>query len=81
MLDRTASDIQYTTYTFAHGEGKIPVFSDPIAENLSFPTVFCGKVIPSNHERLLKVYESEIFKYELFVADTHVAVNIQNITT
>ena len=30
-------------YTLAPGEGKIPVFKEPQAEYLCFPTIFCGQ--------------------------------------
>ena len=63
MLDNTASDIKSSTYMFAPGKGYIPVFSEPLAEFISFPIIFCGKVRPSNDESLQKVYTSEIFKY------------------
>ena len=52
MLGSSATDILSATYTFAPEEGKIPVFSELIAEYLSFPTIFCRKVRPSNNDRL-----------------------------
>ena len=50
-----------------------------LAEYLSFPTIFCGKVRLSNNERWYKVYMSEIFKYDLHATNTCVALNIPNI--
>ena len=50
MLDNTATDMQSSTYILALGEGKNPVFNKPLAEYLSFSTIFCGKVRPSKNE-------------------------------
>ena len=55
MLDSTVTDIQPSAYIFAPEEVKIPVFSESVAEYLSFPIIFCGKVRPSNNERLRKI--------------------------
>ncbi len=65
--------------TIAPGEGQIPVFREPNAEYLSFPTIFCGKTRPKNTERHRKVHTSSIFKAEMRNADLRVATNIQNI--
>ena len=56
ILDSTATDMQSSTstYTFALGEGKIAVFIEPLAEYVFFYTSVCGKVRPSNNDRLQK---------------------------
>ena len=51
----------------------------PLQNICPFPTFFCGKVRPSNNERLLKVYTSKIFKYAVHAADTHVALTIPHV--
>ncbi|VDH97073.1 Hypothetical predicted protein [Mytilus galloprovincialis] len=42
--------------TFAPGEGQRPIslYSDPDAEYLSFPTIFCGQRRPDNKDRSLR---------------------------
>ena len=58
-------DVSNKILTLAPGEGKIPVFRDPLAEYLVFPTKFCGQTRPSNSERRRNVHTSDIFKAEL----------------
>ena len=58
-------DVSNKILTLAPGEGKIPVFIDPLAEYLVFPTKFCGQTRPSNSECRLDVHTSDIFKAEL----------------
>ena len=65
--------------TFAPGEGKWPIFHEPLAEYICFPSIFCGQKCPSNNERAYPVEICELFKYELHSADTRVASNIPNI--
>ena len=63
----------------APGEGKIPVFKEPKAEYLAFPTIFCGQERPDNDERTRKVYISDLYKAELRNVDPRVCLNIPNI--
>ena len=79
MLDENHIDPSNTTLSFAPGEGKRPVFHEPLAEYLCFPTIFCGQEHPRNAERIHPLYQPDIFKYELCFVDTHVASNIPNI--
>ena len=65
--------------TLAPGEGKIPVFKDPLAEYLVFPTKFCGQRRPSNNERKRDVHTSDIFKAELKHKDKRVCLDPANI--
>ena len=57
-------------YTLALGEGKIPVFQEPCAEYLCFPTIFCGQEQPPNSEHKQKVHASDVLKAELCHVDT-----------
>ena len=51
--------------TLAPGEGKIPVYREPLAEYLAFPTIFCGTKRPTNAQRHRPVTFAEICKAEL----------------
>ena len=73
MLD----DINNMSISFAPGEGKRPVFHDPLAEYLAFPTIYCGKTYPVKRDH--PIQQRHIFKYELQSVDTKVASNIPNI--
>ena len=42
MLHDKDIDPTNTTLTFAPGEGKRPIFHEPLAEYLCFSTIFCG---------------------------------------
>lgn len=84
LLDKqpNESDLtQDTQYTFAPGEGQKPLslYSDPNAEYLSFPTIFCGQKRPDNKERDVEVHYSDIVKWELRAADRRVAQSVPNI--
>ena len=48
MLDENHRDPSNTTLSFAPGEGKRPVFHEPLAECLCFPTIFCGQECSRN---------------------------------
>ena len=72
-------DISNKILTLAPGEGKIPVFKDPLAEYLAFPTKFCGQTRPSNSECKREVYTSDIFKAELKHKDKRVCLDPANI--
>ena len=64
-------------HTFAAGECKRPVFHEPLAEYLAFPTIYCGKTHPDN--RVHPAQQRDIFKYGLQSVDTRVASSIPNI--
>ena len=72
-------DVSNKTLMLAPGEGKIPVFRDPLAEYLVFPTKFCGQTRPSNSERRHGVHSSDIFKAELKHKDKRVCLDPANI--
>lgn len=55
------------------------MYSDPNAEYLSFPTIFCGQKRPDNKERDVEVHYSDIVKWELRAADRRVAQSVPNI--
>ena len=63
----------------APGEGKIPVFREPNAEYLCFPTLFCGNTRPTNRERTRRVTTADLFKAEARHSDTRVSMNISNL--
>ncbi|CAC5394741.1 unnamed protein product [Mytilus coruscus] len=70
-----------TGLTFAPGEGQRPIslYSDPDAEYLSFPTIFCGQRRPDNKDRSVSVHYTDIVKWELRSMDRRVAQSIPNI--
>ena len=70
-----------STYTFAPGEGQHPLslYSDKDAEELSFPTIFCGKRRIPNSERDVKVHYSSIVKAELRHVDRRAANSVPNL--
>ena len=72
-------DISNKILTLAPGEGKIPVFGNPFAEYLAFPTKFCGQTRPLNSERFRHVHTSELFKAELKHVDKRVWDDSANI--
>ena len=52
MLHDKDIDPTNTTLMFAPGEGKRPIFHEPLAEYLCFPTIFCGQQCAPNSERI-----------------------------
>ena len=70
-----------TEYVFAPGEGQKPLalYTDPDAEYLSFPSIFCGEKRPANKERSVPVQYSDIVKWELRSVDRRVAQSVPNI--
>ncbi|XP_033741835.1 uncharacterized protein LOC117328415 [Pecten maximus] len=70
-----------STYTFAPGEGQIPLglYKDPNAEELSFPTIYCGQARTKNTEREVKVHYSDLAKWELRHVDRRAANSVPNI--
>ena len=70
-----------TEYVFAPGEGQRPLalYSDPDAEYLSFPSIFCGERRPENKDRTVPVQYTDIVKWELRSMDRRVAQSVPNI--
>ncbi|CAC5416131.1 unnamed protein product [Mytilus coruscus] len=70
-----------TGLTFAPGEGQRPIslYSDPDAEYLSFPTIFCGQRRPDNKDRSVSVHYTYIVKRELRSMDRRIAQSVPNI--
>ncbi|VDI56073.1 Hypothetical predicted protein [Mytilus galloprovincialis] len=64
LLDHIPDDnpLCDTGLTFAPGEGQRPIslYSDPDAEYLSFPTIFCGQRRPDNKDRSVSVHYTDI---------------------
>ena len=67
--------------TFAPGEGQHPLslYHDIEAEDLCFPTIFCGQRRPSKEERTVPVHYSDIVKWELKRVDRRFAQSVPNI--
>ncbi|CAC5416667.1 unnamed protein product [Mytilus coruscus] len=80
LLDHIPDDnpLCDTGLTFAPGEGQRPIslYSDPDAEYLSFPTIFCGQRRPDNKERSVSVHYTDIVKWELRSMDRRVAQSV-----
>ena len=57
----------------------ISLFQDYHSEALSFPSIYCGKVRPSNNERNVSLHYSDICKWELRNVDRRVALCVPNI--
>ena len=72
-------DVSNKILIMAPREGKIPVFKEPLAEYLVFPTKFCGQTRPSNSDRKRYVHTSDIFKAELKHQDKRVWSDPANI--
>ena len=51
MLDDLHVDNNNMSQTFATVEGIQPIFHEPLAEYICFPSIFCGQKCPSNNER------------------------------
>ncbi|XP_069115380.1 DNA ligase 1-like [Argopecten irradians] len=68
-------------YTFAPGEGQRPLslYSDKDAEELSFPSIFCGKRRIPNTQREIKVNYSDVVKWELRNIDRRAANSVPNL--
>ena len=68
-------------YSFAPAEGYTPVsiFMDKNAEELAFPTIFCGQPRPDNKDRRTKVSYGDVCKSELRRSDRRIAKNVANI--
>ena len=48
LLDEQQIDVSSMFLTYAPGEGKRPIFNEPLAEYLCFPLIFCGQKHPPN---------------------------------
>jgi hypothetical protein len=57
----------------------ISLYSDPDAEYLAFPTIYCGQKRVDNKERSVPVHYSDIVKWELRSVDRRVAQSVPNI--
>ena len=44
MLDDLHVDNNNMSLSFAPGEGKWPIFHEPLAKYICFPSIFCGQV-------------------------------------
>jgi hypothetical protein len=68
-------------FSFAPAEGNTPlnIYFDKNAEELSFPTIFCGDTRIDDKNRDVKVSYADICKSELRNADRRVASHILNI--
>ena len=80
LLDERELDLD-TVLSFAPGEGQQPVgvFSDPDAEYLLFPTIFCGQGRVPETARKVKVSYGDICKWELRSENRRVAMCVPNI--
>ena len=58
-LDDLHVDNNNMSLTFAQ-EGKRPIFHEPLAEYICFPSIFCGQKHPSNNERAYPVQINEL---------------------
>lgn len=69
------------SFFIAPAEGNTPlnIFFDKNAEEMSFPTIFCGKNRAENTEREVNVSYGDICKSELRNVDRRVASHIPNI--
>ena len=79
LLDEQQIDVNSMFLTYAPDEGKRPIFNEPLAEYLCFPSIFCGQKCPTKEERTHPLQQQYIFKYELHSVDTCVASNMPNI--
>ena len=68
--DTMLDDISNMSITFAPGEGKKPVFHDPLVEYMAFPRIHCGRTHPENKDRIHPIQQRDIFKNELQSVDT-----------
>ena len=80
LLDEHTFD-KNEVLSVAPGEGQKPlsVFKDPDAEYLAFPTLFCGQKRVPDSDRHVRVYYSDICKWELRCVDRRAALHIPNI--
>ena len=80
LLDES-DQIADKEYVFAPGEGQRPIslYSDPDAEYLAFPRIYCGQKRVDNKERSVPVHYSDIVKWELRSVDRRVAQSVPNI--
>ena len=62
-------------FTFAPSDGQHPLrlYQGKDAENVCFPSIFCGQSHPSKDERSVPVHYSDIVKWELQSVDGRAA--------
>ncbi|XP_074641227.1 uncharacterized protein LOC141898976 [Tubulanus polymorphus] len=67
--------------SFAPGQNQIPlsIFKDDFAEELAFPTIFCGQKRLPNTARIKPVHYSQICKWELCNVDRRAAMSVPNL--
>ena len=76
MNTESDCDVSNRILTLAPGEGKIPVYGNPLAEYLIHPTIFAGQTRPSNVERIRNVNEHDLYRAELKHKDNRVWSNV-----
>ena len=81
LVPQDPTNDAHQVYSFAPAEGHTPVsiFMDKNAEELAFPTIFCGQPRPENKDRPTKVSYGDICKSELRRSDRRIAKNVANI--
>ena len=81
LVPQDITDEARRVFSVAPAEGNSPVsiFMDKHAEELAFPSLFCGKARPDNKDRQVKVSCSDICKSELRQSDRRMAGHIPNI--
>lgn len=78
-LDLTTEGAEVFSFAPAEGNTPLNIFFDKNAEEMSFPTIFCGKNRAENTEREVNVSYGDICKSELRNVDRRVASHIPNI--
>ena len=81
LLHPCAVQSETKVLSIAPGEGQTPLglYQDMDSEYLSFPSIFCGQRRPSNRERKVPVFYSDICKWELRSFDRRAALSIPNL--
>ena len=81
LVPQDLTDEAHQVYSIASAEVNtlVSIFMDKHAEELAFPTLFCGRPRPSNTDRPVNINYSDICKSELRRADRRMAKNIPNI--
>ena len=79
--DAGIENIYDQVFTFASGEGQHPLslYQDKDAEDLCFPSIFCGQRPSSKDERSVPVHYSDTVKWELRSVDRRAAQSVPNI--
>lgn len=79
VIDLTTEGAEVFSFAPAEGNTPLNIFFDKNAEEMSFPTIFCGKNRADNTEREVNVSYGDICKSELRNVDRRVASHIPNI--